>query len=450
MAEAHPIHTLFLRSVATAALVYACEATLVRYSDAPVSGFDLAYSAVALMILPVIAGVAAYNIRWRWGRLLLAWSAYAALALVGTAISLPLAVVGTPASLAVGCALGVALAWLAWTARIPHAPSVTATSAALLIAWLASCAFQGALPDRDTVFWVALCWLALGLVAAAPHRLGMTLVAGSLIGIGALPPYAPGWTSDGHATGPDILLVTVDALTVDEAADLRAWTVLTKDGAAPNTTAVDGWTRSATTTLARRLHRAGYHTAAIVDRSDAFKRGSGAEAGFGVFHHSADAALSGGSASTGRLLIARLVDHLPGLGAQAEPSFRAIHRASALLSAPRRGPLFLWIHLAVRPAGERRSAALSRVDTALSVLLDRLPPDSHRVVALTANGDATGTLAPFAIAGLQLTEAPGAVAQTDIVPTLLAAAGRPYDDLPGRDLAAPPEPDAIALPAEMQ
>jgi len=542
------------RLVAAVALLFGAELAAARITSAPLPVADVAASAGLL----ALAALPAFLLLARGPRTGLAAAA------TGAAAFLPLALVAgglvgvarmqalgptTPeaAQLALAAAGSLVLAG-ALRARRGGNPApgpvwvVGTLAAAAAVTWVLR---PGGLPPAGMVAALAGTWALLAALSVrswgAP-AVALAAAAIACVPLGAGPAAPVRWTARGPApSGPDLFLLTVDTLRADRAAGMRAYRRLAERGVAFSAAqAPSPWTlpsmaslltgrpvdehdarkveegyqavSPSVTTLAERLARRGYDTAAVVARNDFLGAKFGFGRGFAVFDHVARGhpfALprlpAVGPARPVLVDLAGFV--LRGRRAVADADL-VVERARRVLRRRRERPLFLWVHffdphlpyrhledtgadwprrLALNrrtarwivmsdpfwatPQGRRAltgayDVEVDRVDRALVRLLDHVERHGRadRVVALTADhgeelydhgrfehGHALYqevAAVPLAVAGLEGGRPPGSVEETpvdllDLAATLLAAAGVPDPELPGRDLARPLPPRAL-------
>ena len=373
--------------LATAALVvFSAEAALARLTSVPQDALDLAMSfavIVSSVILPalVVAGL----VRDRaWRGPLLSVVAAVPLVLVTIGIVAPTALYRARAGVATLLALVVAIvAWRVigyWrTGRaVPSTASIVLVLAgATSLSWAYG---DVGLPPLGIV--APLLVLGIALVLASRSRIALTVVAvgAVVLALSPRPPTLGGGDSDAGSVdaGPDIVLIVVDTLRRDAAAEMQSFEKLARRGVSFTEARADSsWTlpamatvltgrtirehgagRSAAgrwigiaepmVTLAERLSAHGYETAAIVN-NPALGRSFGFEQGFDVFEHAYDDSRwglpRGFSVREGRPIVPRLM-LLAGLGGR-PVTFGAAHiarRAEALLDARSERPLFIWLH----------------------------------------------------------------------------------------------------------
>jgi arylsulfatase len=292
--------------------------------------------------------------------------------------------------------VGVVSAWRiyeAWRGADPFGrifPWLAVTGAAFC-SWASR---AQAMPSLDLLVG----FVGLGAVLMALPRLSGGLAVSVLFGIcvGLWQAGSPGvtWPKEGRmAAGPDILLVTVGSLRADDAKEMQSYQRIVAEGVRfSRTQAGSTWTlpsmvtlmtgrsdvaRAAgptpsgrmrgigdVETLATRLARHGYDTAAVLADNPFLSASLGFDQGFAVF----DAASESGrhalpaaprDPSVGRPVIARWIGQ-PGPVSSYASSLGA--RASYVIRMRRDRPLFLWVHLSGAHTPYRFAGELDAVD----------------------------------------------------------------------------------------
>lgn len=328
------------------------------------------------------------------GKMIQIFAGTAPLALVAAGIITPQALkLGSLAAAALGAAVIAAISIRRVTAvqrggnPFPAPLEIlTVLAAAAAAAWATGPGW----PPWTIVLPLALTWLLLAIVPARPSVVG---VAAVLAGVAACSPTltkAPAWEANqSSATGPDIILISVDTLRADVARDMRSFQRISRDGTTYlDAVAASPWTVPSTATLftglsvsehgagrrpsgqwigladkhatlAEKLSAAGYDTAAII-HSGVLGRDYRFDRGFHVFQNSRDDATWGlprGRQSREALpVVPRLLTlaRLSGRGPYYDDS-QIIRRAAKILANRRDHPLFLWLHFFDSHAPLRRT-----------------------------------------------------------------------------------------------
>jgi len=223
-------------------------------------------------------------------------------------------------------------------------------------------------------------FVALGAVLVVLPRLSGGLAIAVLYGlcVGLWPSNSPGvaWARESNvAAGPDIVLVTIGSLRADDALAMQSYQRIAAEGVRfTRSQAASSWTLPSMATLmtgrpeagagsgvefsgrlagvadfetlAERLARAGYDTAAVVADDPYVGRELGFDRGFAVFDSALDAgryALPTGTRdpTVGRPMVARWIARPgPALSYAGSLAGRALH----VVRRRRDRPLFLWVH----------------------------------------------------------------------------------------------------------
>jgi arylsulfatase A-like enzyme len=371
------------RPLAAPAALWGAEVAVARLTGVPVTWVDLGLTAAVYLLvsLPLVALAP----RWRsLGRPAVVAAVLLALAPLALVVE---GLVGPPARDSWAPALTLARLGLLGLAgglvarRALPGPGLTAGAVAL--AALAARALDGGA-------WGPLAsGLALGgglalLAGRGPAGLAAALVGGALIGRWpvsspqrtAADPAAP---AAAGASGPDIVLITVDTLRVDAAEGMAAFERVAAAGARGRLQAASPWTLpslcslmtglpvakhragrreeggysgldAGAQTLAERLRARGYATAAVLAPNPFAGREFGLDRGFDHFDHlrepTADALPRG--AWRGHPARPAVASAATALGLWPQPGWGGadvvVDRALAA-AAPRERPLFIWVHL---------------------------------------------------------------------------------------------------------
>ncbi len=370
------------RALAAAAALGGGEAMLARLTSVPQHVVDVAAS---LGLLGAVFSVGALlSTRGARGRIA-GWTVQAlATAAVCWGVVGPAAVDGGGGELAGALVLSVAAAWGAWRLRDDRVVGVGPWEAigALALAIAAAWSLEPAIAPVEAIARLVATLLALGAVAHAGPR-SWPAIAGCAAVAAWWPATidAPVWDAEGDASGPDLVLITVDTLRADQAAKMESWSRLAAAGASTlDATAASPWTlpsmaavmtgqpvrghgarrekgafaavRADVPMLAEQLAARGYDTAAVVAPNPWLGASFGFSRGFAHFDHLRDASI--GALPRGRYAGGRarptVARWLTAAGALPErphgEAFDVVERASETLADRRSGrPLFLWVHL---------------------------------------------------------------------------------------------------------
>lgn len=387
-----------------AGLVWSCEVIVARLTFDRVTPFDLAVSAAALLVIAMLFFAAALQATENpvRRRVLTAIALHLPLIavlgpLVGNAAKLRSEALGWMATLAVTATL---LAWAVRRGRGSAAldPSnrfvlaafvAAATVAAVVQAGLDAVRFDAAGVSLDATTTLPTPGVALGVVALwtlsawlSSRLLTLPLAIGLTLAV-ALWPAQPmrfgSHTGEATAGAPDVVLISVDTLRADAAAEMASYRRLAQRGTTfANVQAPAPWTMpsmaslmtglpaaghkavrfadgyisgldAAAVTLAERLAAAGYATAAVLSPNMFVSRVYGFDRGFMVFDHATErSAFAMPRSALEPVARPFIPDLLSGMGFIGRRPFGdaadLAGRATALLRDRDDRPLFLWVH----------------------------------------------------------------------------------------------------------
>ena len=365
--------------------VWGAEIALARLTSEPLAWSDVAISTTIYLLLAVgsVGLLRGAPLATPLRRCLLAVVAFAPLAFVVLRTAVP--VVSSPIAAIVTLACALLFARVALQARRGASPVLAPTLQLALLAAATSLAWASAgaeLPSPFVAVPLLAVWAGLAWAASRPRWIPLALVL--VLALARLPVREPSprWTAASPAKrAPDIVLLVVDTLRADAAAEMASYRRLARQGVTfRSAQAPSPWTLPSMATaltgvpieehgaltqgewrfaemdpqvptLASRLAAAGYDTAAVVGPNPFVRGRFGFDRGFAVYRHAGDdprialPRADGFGHGGARPVFASLATYLGWMGRP--PYWSAdslVDRALEVVARRRDRPLFLWVH----------------------------------------------------------------------------------------------------------